>query len=268
MEESILEWVLLYIILEQCWKDGLIKYEEYLDLLWGKVGIKSVKKEWISHIIWLVSDCQPLISVPKANDEVYKLNERKITALLDLDEYSAIDEFIKLMNDEDFLIILPQYQEDTIQLMMSLLRDGEGQPKLSRFETGMVQYIEQMIKEIDKPRSAAQFYENVHNMYEQTFPDDIDFEEPEIDKFVEGISNRLKGTYIWESSKIKKLWRDGLINQEECEKRIGDLGFPDNKSIWVMRWIKRRYKLLKDPEAEKEKTILKIRPSNKINKIR
>jgi hypothetical protein len=133
------------------------------------------------------------------------------------------------------MITLPQEHEDTVQ------------------------YCEEIIKEIET---------TLKTIYKNTFPDDIEFEEPLIDEIVTGLKKRLDGSYLWESSKIKKLWRDGLIDKEECEKRLGELGLPDSKSLWAMRWMMRKYKLLKDPKTGKEKTRLNIKPSNKKNSIR
>ena len=97
------------------------------------------------------------------------------------------------------MITLPQEHEDTVQ------------------------YCEEIIKEIET---------TLKTIYKNTFPDDIEFEEPLIDEIVTGLKKRLDGSYLWESSKIKKLWRDGLIDKEECEKRLGELGLPDSKSLW------------------------------------
>lgn len=209
-----LGWIKIDIILEQCWKDGQIDDEEYVDLLCDEDFERMIlNEEWVLHILELIRNKEPLISVPKTNEEVYKLNGLKFAALCELDDISAIVAFNKTLLKEDSMITLPQEHEDMIQ---------------------------------------------VNQVYENTFPDDIEFIKPHIDEIVTGIKKRLEGSYIWESSTIKKLWRDGMINQEECEKRLGKLGMPDSKSLWFMRHYSKTCK------TGKEKTVLTIKPSNNI----
>jgi hypothetical protein len=87
-----LGWIKINIILEQCWKDDLIDDEGYIDLLCDEdLERLTLKDEWVLHVLELIRNKEPLISLPKTNDEVYKLNELKFAALCELDDISAIE---------------------------------------------------------------------------------------------------------------------------------------------------------------------------------
>lgn len=117
-----LGWIKINIILEQCWKDGLINDEKYIDFLFdGDLKRLTLTDEWVLHVLDLIRIKKPLISVSKTFDEVYKLNELKFAAICELDDISAFEAFNKILLEEDSMIVLPQEHEDMIQLSILII---------------------------------------------------------------------------------------------------------------------------------------------------
>jgi hypothetical protein len=112
-----LGWIKIFIVLEQCWKDGLINDDEYVDLLCNLENEEfELKDEFMQHIINLILAGEPLVEMQKINNEVYKLDENLLA--VSLQEDPSIDSFIKLIRKEESLKTEPKLKDGNIELKL------------------------------------------------------------------------------------------------------------------------------------------------------
>ncbi len=205
-----LGWIKIFIILKQCWKDGLINDDEYVDLLCNLENEEfELEDEFMQHIINLILAQEPIIEIQKVNDEVYKLNENALA--MNLQENSSIDNFVRLIRKEESLKTEPKLKDENLEL------------KYENFELE---------------------------------------EEPDYAGIIKSINDRRKGKWINEYDDLNQLWKDGLIDKNELEDRLGELGVPDKESMWKLRGFRRIYQCSKSNKKRSEKTIIRIYPKN------
>lgn len=76
---------------------------------------------------------------------------------------------------------------------------------------------------------------------------------------MKSINKRSKGNWINEYDNLKQLWKDGSIDKNELEHRLGDLGVPKQGTLFMLKGFRRICS--KSNKKRSEKTFIRIYPN-------
>lgn len=85
-------------------------------------------------------------------------------------------------------------------------------------------------------------------------------EEPDYEAITKSIKKRSEGNWINAYDNLKQLWKNRLIDKNELENSLGELGVPKSGTLWMLKGFRRIDECSNFNKKRNEKTFIKIYP--------